>query len=342
MHVKRILFFALVVLGLASTGLLFLRGRGATTASASPSAPIPDRIAGPGRVEPLSEEIQVSAQIGGKLLSVDVEEGDRICLDEVLAVVENRDLKARVASAEATLAQKEAELRRVVNGARPEERREAHASMKAAEAELENSRIEMERRERAYREGVFAREVADRSVRDHGVAQARFDAARERSALIEAEPREEDRSKAEAEVALARAGLDEARVALEKSFVRSPVAGVVLARHRKAGESVSTMFDTPILTVADDSVLRARVDVDEIDVARIRVGQRAYVTADGYPGQKFWGEVVRVGRLLGRKNLRTDEPTERVDTKILETLIELESARELPLGLRVDAYILLE
>ncbi len=342
MHVKRILFFALVVLGLASTGLLFLRGRGATTASASPSAPIPDRIAGPGRVEPLSEEIQVSAQIGGKLLSVDVEEGDRICLDEVLAVVENRDLKARVASAEATLAQKEAELRRVVNGARPEERREAHASMKAAEAELDNSRIEMERRERAYREGVFAREVADRSVRDHGVAQARFDAARERWALIEAEPREEDRSKAEAEVALARASLDEARVALEKSFVRSPVAGVVLRRHRKAGESVSTMFDTPILTVADDSVLRARVDVDEIDVARIRVGQRAYVTADGYPSQTFWGEVVRVGRLLGRKNLRTDEPTERVDTKVLETLIELESARELPLGLRVDAYILLE
>jgi HlyD family secretion protein len=52
--------------------------------------------------------------------------------------------------------------------------------------------------------------------------------------------------------------------------------------------------------------------------------------------------VVRVGRLLGRKNLRTNEPTERVDTKILETLIELEGARELPLGLRVDAYILLE
>jgi hypothetical protein len=102
------------------------------------------------------------------------------------------------------------------------------------------------------------------------------------------------------------------------------------------------MFDTPILTVADDSVLRARVDVDEIDVARIQVGQRAYVTADGYPGQKFWGEVVRVGRLLGRKNVRTDEPSERVDTKILETLIELENARELPVGLRVDAFILFE
>ena len=74
-------------------------------------------------------------------------------------------------------------------------------------------------------------------------------------------------------------------------------------------------------------------------MGKIAVGQRAYVTADAFPGQKFSGKVVRVGRLLGKKNVRTDEPTERVDTKILETLVELDSGRELPLGLRVDAFI---
>ena len=42
---------------------------------------------------------------------------------------------------------------------------------------------------------------------------------------------------------------------------------------------------------------------------------------------------------LGRKNVRTDEPTEKVDTKVLETLVELEDGRELPLGLRVQAFI---
>ena len=49
---------------------------------------------------------------------------------------------------------------------------------------------------------------------------------------------------------------------------------------------------------------------------------------------------MRVGQLLGKKNVRTDEPAERVDTKVLETLIELEPGRALPLGLRVDAFIL--
>ena len=63
------------------------------------------------------------------------------------------------------------------------------------------------------------------------------------------------------------------------------------------------------------------------------------MTADAFGKQKFWGRVVRVGQQLGPKNVRTDEPTERVDTKILETLVELDQGVQLPVGLRVDAYI---
>jgi HlyD family secretion protein len=81
------------------------------------------------------------------------------------------------------------------------------------------------------------------------------------------------------------------------------------------------------------------MDVDETEVAKIKVGQAAYVTADAYGSQKFAGRVVRVGKELGRKNVRTDEPTEKVDTKILETLVELDPGANLPVGLRVDTYI---
>ena len=67
--------------------------------------------------------------------------------------------------------------------------------------------------------------------------------------------------------------------------------------------------------------------------------KKAYVTADAYGDRKFWGHVVRVGEQLGPKNVRTDEPTERVDRKILETLVELDKGVEIPVGLRVDTYI---
>ena len=63
------------------------------------------------------------------------------------------------------------------------------------------------------------------------------------------------------------------------------------------------------------------------------------MTAEAYGAHKFWGRVIRVGRILGKKNIRTDEPSEHVDTKILETLVELDAGQTLPLGLRVDAYL---
>ena len=58
--------------------------------------------------------------------------------------------------------------------------------------------------------------------------------------------------------------------------------------------------------------------------------------------QKFWGHVVRGGQQLGPKNVRTDEPTEKGDTKILETLVELHAGSKLPDGLRFDTFIVPE
>jgi len=95
----------------------------------------------------------------------------------------------------------------------------------------------------------------------------------------------------------------------------------------------------PILTVGDTKVLRVRIDVDETEVSKIHIGQKAYVTAEAYRDHKFWGRVVHFAKQLGRKNVRTDEPTEGVDTKILETLVELDPGTELPVGLRVDGLI---
>jgi len=186
---------------------------------------------------------------------------------------------------------------------------------------------------------VISRDEADRYERAYQVARAEYEQAAQHFALIDAEAREEDRAHAQAAVATARAQLAEARAFLEKSTIRAPINGVILRKLRHGGESVSTQFDSPVITMADDSVLRVRLDVDESDVSKLRVGQRAYVTAEAYGTHKFWGHVIRVGRILGKKNVRTNEPSEHVDTKILETLVELEPGQQLPLGLRVDSFV---
>lgn len=329
----------------ASLVLAARRGRESAAVASAASAHVgPVMIAGPGRVEPSSEDIKIGSELSGRLKVVNVEEGDAIRRGQVLAELENADYRAQVESARANVIAKEATLRKVINGARRQERDQAWSSVNEAKAVMENAKSELRRRQELFSAGVVSREELDRYARQADVAQAKYDAAVQQHALVDDHAREEDRSFAEADLKLAEAQRDEAQARYDKTFIRSPIDGSVLRKHHRSGESVSnsSTVPDPILTVGDRKTLRVRVDVDETDVSRVRVGQKAYVTADAFGQRKFWGRVVRVGQQLGPKNVRTDEPTEKVDTKILETLVELDPGSQLPDGLRVDSFIVPE
>lgn len=308
---------------------------------ASQSAQLEQLVAGPGRVEPISEDIQIGSELSGKLKSVNVEEGDSIKRGAVLAVLMNGDYQAQVLSAEAQVNAREATLRKVVNGARQQERAEALSTVHETEAVMNNANAEMERRRQLFTAGVISREEYERYSREYDVAHAKYREASEHHSLVDDHAREEDQAMAEADLRLAKANLEDAKARYEKTIIRSPIDGTVLRKHHRNGESVSnsSTVPDPIVTIGDKNVLRVRVDVDETEVSKVRVGQKAYVTADAFGDKRFWGRVVRVSEQLGPKNIRTDEPTERVDRKILETLVELESGSHLPVGLRVDAFI---
>jgi HlyD family secretion protein len=303
-------------------------------------APVPrTRVAALGRVEPKSEEMYVAAAMTGRLARVTVDEGDPVRAGDVLAVLENADHKARVQSAEAGLAVARASLDRVRNGARPAEREEAAAQVREAEAVLALAGRELERQQGLAERALGSAQDLDRARSEHAVAVARLARAQQHREVIDSPPRADDLARAEAEVALAEARVAEARAILEKSRVRAPVSGIVLRKLRHAGEQVTEMGDTPIVVVGDTSQLRVRAEVDEADIALVRVGQTAYVQADAYGERRFPGRVSRVGSLMGRKTLRNEQPAERLDTRVLEVLIDLEPGTDLPAGLRVDAYL---
>jgi HlyD family secretion protein len=324
-----------VIAGAAAVGCR--REQAAPAAAPQPAGP--ERIVAAGRVETAGEETLAGFELDGKLATVTAEEGDRVRRGEVLATLDNGDFAARAASARAAVAEQEAALERLRNGARPEQVREAAALLAEAESRRELAREELERRRPLVERGAVSRSEFAQTERDLETAAARVAAARERLALVERETRAEDLRRAEAALAGARARVEEAQALLEKTLLRAPADGAVLRRYRKPGELVSSNGNTPVYLLGDTRRLRVRMDVDETDVARLAVGQSAYVTAAAYGARRFPGKVVRIGQALGRKNVRTDEPTERVDTKILETLIELEPGAALPIGLRVDAYI---
>ncbi len=289
-----------------------------------------------GRTEPVTEEIEIAPEMDGRL-RVLVQEGDKIRSGQLVAQLENSDFAARIAVAKAAIAEREAAVARARVGSRPMEKREAAAQVREAEAVLENARIERDRRAGMLSLGAVTKTELDAADREFNVAKARVEAMKEHLALVENDVRPEDVRRAEVAVDLAKAQLVEAQAMLTKTLIHSPIAGVVLRRHKRTGESATA--GTPILTVGDTSRMNVRVEVDETDVARVALGMKAWVTAPAYGERKFTGKVTRVGLILGRKKIRTDAPTERLDAKVLETLVELDEPAGMPVGLRVDAYV---
>jgi HlyD family secretion protein len=299
----------------------------------------PRMIAGAGRIEPASEEIQVGADLYGRIRDVLVEEGQAVRRGQPLAALVNDDYHARVSMAATSVQIREAALERLVNGSRSEQRLEAEASLMEAEAVMANARQELSRKAQLHEQKLIARMELESCEREFRVSEARFAAAKQRLSIVREETRPEDLKRARAELDQARAQLAEATAMLDKTIVRSPIDGIVLRKKMKSGESITALSNQPIVTIGDCSRLRVRMDVDETDVAKVEVGQSAWVRADAYGDSRFQGKVICIGRMLGRKNVRTDEPAEKSDVKVLETMIELDPQVKLPVGLRVDAYI---
>ncbi len=297
-------------------------------------------VAAPARIETASEEIAIAAPVIGLLAEVVVKEGDEVKRGQVIARIDNDDYKATLAKAEAQLRLNEAQLLRVNNGARPQERLQALASVHEAEAVVRNAAIALQRQQQLSATGYASQAALDQATRESNVARQRLEAAKQKFALVDDPARNEDVAIAQAQVDVAHAARDEAQAALNKTIIRSPIDGTVLRVDRHPGELVSTFLDTPILMIGDPSKLNARAEVDEADIAKLRPNMPAYVTAEAFGGQRFAGHVVRIGRMVGKKNVHTDEPRERTDTKILEVLIQLDQSASLPAGLRVNAFML--
>jgi ABC exporter DevB family membrane fusion protein len=328
---------ALGALALYSSG----SGKSASVSPASQPLITKAVVAGPGLIEPNSENVKVGSEIAGKLKQVLVEEGDQVKKGQILATLVNEDYMAQVQAGRAQVHQARAAYDKVLNGSRPQERKQSLAAVQQAEAVQTNASNDFERNQKLFDAGVISREDLDHARRDFKVAEDQLEAAKQQYHLIDDRQRDEDIAAARAQFEFAEAQLEGNEAVYQKTFLRAPFDGTILRKHHRTGESItnSSVTPDPVFTMGDVAGLRVRVDIDETDVSRVANGQRVYCVAAAYPEQKFWGRVIRVARQLGHKNVQTDEPKEKVDNKIIETLVQLDVGVHLPVGLRVDAYI---
>jgi HlyD family secretion protein len=188
----------------------------------------------------------------------------------------------------------------------------AKADLEAAIARAGNSAASAKRVEELSREGLVSRDERDRVVSQANIDRAGVDQARSR--------------------------LSEAQARLGQLQIRAPSPGTILKLSVRAGEYYSPEGGASLVTLGDVSKVRVRLDIDERFIGSVFIGQPGYVVVEAYD-RKFPGRVVDIAQRMGRKNQRTDDPTERIDTKIREVVLELEGARELVPGLRAIGYL---
>jgi HlyD family secretion protein len=124
-------------------------------------------------------------------------------------------------------------------------------------------------------------------------AEEQLDAAEAQLAQLQAGAAPEEIAAAEASLQQAEAALEQARVALSRTEVRAPLAGTVGMVQVRENEFVAA--GQPLVTIGDLSTLRVETtDLDEIDVARVEVGQTVDVTFDALPDRVFTGRVKRI------------------------------------------------
>jgi len=214
--------------------------------------------------------------------------------------------------------------------------------VREAEAVVDNATADAGRRRDLFRDAVISRAELDNAEQGFKVARAKLDSVRERLSpprrrLAGRRSRERRRGDRAGARGAGRGACDAAEDLRARARSTGSSCAGTAAPARRSRPSSSRR----LVTIADRSRTRVRVDVDEVDVARLRegaAGLRDRLTRSARGGSA--GGSCGWGQVLGRKNVRTDEPTERVDTKVLETLIELSDGRDLPLGLRVQAFIL--
>ncbi len=238
-------------------------------------------------------EVRVGARISGKVVRLLANIGDVVKKGQVVAELEKGDLEALVAQREAGLRLAEARLS-AVRTLRPKEVEKAEADVRQWEATVDLVCKDLVRQDDLLKRDVTTQQARDHAQEKVSVSEARLAAARKALELARAR-QDEDLEQAGAEVAGAKAALDHARAQLAYATITAPISGVIASVATQEGETVAAGLNAPtFVTIIDLDRLQVDAFVDEVDIGKVRTGQKAVFTVDAFPASEFTGKVTAI------------------------------------------------
>lgn len=255
------------------------------------AAPLVQRVVAAGRVTN-EQRVQISTELPGLVVELPGKEGARVAAGEVLAVL-------RAAELEAQQQQLQAELRDINENRRPQ----TEAELRVAKSELKQAERERQRREQLLQAQLIIPEVVEQARQLERIAQTKV--ANLQLSLTALVPDGAQTQQLQARLAQIAAQLTKARVT-------APASGLLLSRQVEAGDQVQP--GTLLFTLAPDSVVEVRTQLDERNLSQLALRQKAQIIADAYPEQLFSAEVSFISPVIDARRgtvevrLRLAEP----------------------------------
>lgn len=223
--------------------------------------------------------VEIGAQITGIVADVLAERGQVVKEGQPLIALRPEELRAGVVQAEGAVAQAQARLRQLADLSLPT----ARQTLLQAQATMRTAQAAYERTAELFRNGNATRVAYDEAQRALDVARTQ-----ERTAELQvftASPGGSDEVLARTQLAQAQANLDTAQARLSYATIAAPRDGVLISRAVERGAVVQP--GRALLVLAPSGVTQLVIQIDERNLGRIQIGQRAIASADAFPDQRF-------------------------------------------------------
>jgi HlyD family secretion protein len=231
-------------------------------------------VSASGTVQP-KQSVNISADTMGRVVNLDVNEGDVVKKGQFLLQIDPKNLETTVQNQEASLAASKSSLE------------EMRKSVENSQVALSQSEAVAKRMSGLFAQGLITRQDYENAQNDLKTKQTSLQQA------------QQSLKTQELRITQQQAMVENARYDLTKVRIVSPLDGIITRRNILEGETVviGTMNNagTVLLTIADMSVIQAEVEVDETDIPFVKIGQRGKVKIDALPDQEFPGKVSEIG-----------------------------------------------
>nr|WP_319566544.1 HlyD family efflux transporter periplasmic adaptor subunit [uncultured Rhodoferax sp.] len=314
-----------------------------------------------GRIE--GDQITIASKISGRIAQIKVSEGSSVQAGQVLAVLDDAQVQAKVNQAKAAVAAVAAQRQAVETalGALrkqvPLEQASANTGIGQADAMLEKARaadaqagrdaarlddlarrgsVPAQRAELARVAAIAA--AADVAAAGQGLARSQALAAQAGLGQDRVRAKESELAAVTAQLAQAQATLSEVESVLADLSLKAPSAGVVMMRVREPGEIVAA--GSPVLELVDLDRLYVKVYVPELQIGKLRVGLAARIHTDAFPDKSFAATVRMISSRAEFTPKEVQTQDERVKlTYAVKLYLDSNPAHQLTPGVPADAVV---